>query len=187
MLDASSLPLEENIEQTKKVVEAAHACGVSVEAEIGHVGGLEGGANLTGNVADSSGFTTPEMAVKFCSAAKPDALAVAFGTVHGVYKGTPHLDLERLHSIREQIDIPLVMHGGSGLSPDDFRAAVKNGINKINFYTGMTIAATKRAGEFIKEKSGRVGFEDVCREAQAEMQKIVEEHIDIFGTQKLSA
>ncbi len=185
MLDASAKPIEENIEWTKKVVEASHACGVSVEAEIGHVGGLEGGSNLSGNVADESGFTTPEMAEYFCNEAKPDALAVAFGTVHGVYKGQPKLDLERLSKIRKTIDVPLVMHGGSGLTPEMFRNAVANGINKINFYTGMTLAASASARTVLNEKDGKIGFEDVCRTAQKTMSDVVSEHIDIFGTQPL--
>ncbi|MGM9608523.1 MAG: ketose-bisphosphate aldolase [Oscillospiraceae bacterium] len=186
MLDASAKPLAENIEMTRKVVEAAHACGVSVEAEIGHVGGLEGGDNLSGNVADESGFTTPEMAEYFCREAGPDALAVAFGTVHGVYKGTPHLDLDRLSAIRRAVDVPLVMHGGSGLTADMFRDAVRCGINKVNFFTGMTLAASASARALLEEKDGKVGFEAVCRTAQDTMRSVVEEHIGIFGTQPLT-
>ena len=100
MFDGSMLPYEENVRETKALVRAAHACGVSVEAEIGHVGGLEGEADPEGSVADGSGFTEPEMAERFAAETGVDALAVAFGTVHGKYRGEVNLDFARLAKIR---------------------------------------------------------------------------------------
>ncbi len=141
MLDASDLPLEENIALTEKVVRLCHPLGISVESELGHVGGLEGYTYSDHNPEDESGYTVVSEAVKFISETKADALAVAIGTVHGVYKAAPKLNLQRLSELRQAVDVPLVMHGGSGLSDDDFRSAVKAGITKTNIFTDLTIAA----------------------------------------------
>ncbi len=187
MLDASSLPMEENIAATKKVVEAANAAGVSVEAEIGHVGGSDPVGNLKGNDIDTSAFTPVEDAVYFREQTDVDALAVAFGTVHGVYKGEPHLDLERLAAIRAAIDIPIVMHGGSGMDADKYRQAIANGVSKINFYTAMSVAGETAVKKMLDDANGDlVPFEFVLDAAQNAIQDIVEKHLDIFGTQPLS-
>lgn len=116
-----------------------HAVGVSVEAELGAVGGDEGGA-LYGH-ADEALFTDPLRAREFVDATGIDALAVAIGNAHGKYKGEPKLDFPRLDAIRQQTGLPLVLHGGSGISDADFRRAIELGIHKINFYTGMSQAA----------------------------------------------
>lgn len=185
MLDGSSLPLEENIRLTKKVCEVAHACGISVEGEIGHVAGHEGNM-IEGNVADSSTYTKVEEASRFVDETGVDALAIAFGTVHGVYKGEAKLDYHRLSEIRAAVSIPLVMHGGSGLSPEAFRTAISNGINKINFFTGMSLGATSEAKRVIEERSGKLYFGDIINAGVRRASEIVSEHIDIFGTQELS-
>lgn len=119
MFDGSTLEYEENIRQTREVVKMCHAVGVSVEAELGAVGGDEGGA-LYGH-ADESLFTDPMMARDFVDRTGIDALAVAIGNAHGKYKGEPLLDFPRLDAIRQQAAIPLVLHGGSGISDDDFK------------------------------------------------------------------
>ncbi|MDU4171981.1 MAG: ketose 1,6-bisphosphate aldolase, partial [Citrobacter freundii] len=139
MFDGSTLEYEENIRQTREVVKMCHAVGVSVEAELGAVGGDEGGA-LYGH-ADESLFTDPMLARDFVDRTGIDALAVAIGNAHGKYKGEPLLDFPRLDTIRQQAAIPLVLHGGSGISDDDFKRAIELGIHKINFYTGMSQAA----------------------------------------------
>lgn len=180
MLDGSSLPFEENVALTKKVVEVAHACKVTVEAEIGHVAGHEGNM-LDGNVADESAYTTVDEAVKFYEQTNVDCLAVAVGTVHGVYKGTPKLDYERLQAIRVAIPIPIVMHGGSGLSPDDFKKAIAHGINKINFFTGMSLGAAEAVKELMKERD-KIQMGDIIECGQKAAFDIVSEHIDLFGT-----
>lgn len=180
MLDGSSLPFEENVALTQKVVEVAHACGVTVEAEIGHVAGHEGNM-LDGNVADESAYTTVDEAIRFYEQTQVDCLAVAIGTVHGVYKGTPKLDYERLQAIRDALPIPIVMHGGSGLSPDDFKKAVAHGINKINFFTGMSLGAAEAVKNLIKEKD-KIQMGDIIDCGQQAAFDIVSEHIDIFGT-----
>jgi len=139
MFDGSTLEYEENIRQTREVVKMCHAVGVSVEAELGAVGGDEGGA-LYGH-ADEAWFTDPAKARDFVDRTGIDTLAVAIGNAHGKYKGEPKLDFARLEAIRQQTGLPLVLHGGSGISDADFRRAIGLGIHKINFYTGMSQAA----------------------------------------------
>ena len=125
MFDASAKPYEENLAETAEVVRIAHAMGATVEGEIGHVGSA-----ADGDDAKSDMYTTPEEAVAFQKATGVDALAVAIGTAHGVYKSKPNLNLARLAEIRAALDTPLVLHGGSGLSDDDFRNTIAGGIAK---------------------------------------------------------
>lgn len=179
MYDGSSLPMEENIAITKEVVKVAHTCGVSVEAEIGHVAAPEG------SVADESKFTKPEDAAYFVEQTGVDALAIAFGTVHGVYRGTPHLDLERLQAIKKLVDVPLVMHGGSGLPEQDFRNAVKYGINKINFFTGMSLATIAAMRKLIEETDGRVRYIKLYDTALQTVIACAKEQMEIFGTKSV--
>jgi ketose-bisphosphate aldolases len=185
MLDGSSLSFEQNIAATRKVCEVAHACGISVEGEIGHVSGHEGNM-LDGNIADASAYTNVEEAALFVRETDVDALAIAIGTVHGVYKGVPKLDYERLRDIRKAVSVPLVMHGGSGLSPETFRLAIQNGMNKINFFTGMSLGATDAAKKIIEERKGKLYFGEIVEAGMNRATEIVSEHIDIFGTQPLS-
>ncbi|MEE0419322.1 MAG: class II fructose-bisphosphate aldolase [Lachnospiraceae bacterium] len=139
MFDGSTLDYEENIRQTKEIVKVAHALGVSVEAELGHVGGAEGG----GDDGHEEMYTRVEQAKDFTSRTGIDALAVAIGTAHGEYKVKPVLDINRLREIRNAVDVPLVLHGGSGLSDLDFRNCIANGISKVNIFTDMSKAAVK--------------------------------------------
>jgi ketose-bisphosphate aldolase len=134
MYDGSKLPLEENIANTKRVVDAAHAAGVGVEAELGQVGMGDQYDSLGGQ---RIGFTDPESVEHFVAETDVDFLAIAFGNAHGLYKGEPHLDLELVGKIRQRVDVPLVMHGGTGLSDEQFRSAIAAGISKINFATSI--------------------------------------------------
>ncbi len=138
MYDGSRLPLEENIANTKRVVEAAHAAGVGVEAELGHVGFGDQYDTLGGQ---RLGFTDPASVEHFVEATGVDFLAIAFGNAHGLYKGEPRLDLELVDRIRCLVDVPLVMHGGTGLSDEQFRGAIAAGISKINFATSILNSA----------------------------------------------
>ena len=142
MFDGSSLPLEENIAQTRQVVEAAHARGAGVEAELGHVGV---GSDYLDPEKVKSGYTDPSTAERFVAETGVDFLAIAVGTAHGVYQGTPELDIARLAEIRRRVDIPLVLHGGSGLSDIQFRAAIEAGISKVNVFTDLGLTACQRA------------------------------------------
>ena len=134
MYDGSKLPLEENIANTKRVVDAAHAAGAGVEAELGQVGMGDQYDSLGGR---RIGFTDPETVEHFVGETGVDFLAIAFGNAHGLYKGEPRLDLELVGEIRRRVDVPLVMHGGTGLSDEQFHAAIAAGISKINFATSI--------------------------------------------------
>ncbi|MEA4895099.1 MAG: class II fructose-bisphosphate aldolase [Oscillospiraceae bacterium] len=180
MFDGSQLPLDENIEKTRDIVRIAHAAGVQVEAEIGHVAAPEG--NPEGSVAKSEFFTDPDDAERFAKETGVDALAVAVGTVHGVYKGTPKLDYERLVEIRKRVGIPLVMHGGSGLPEDDFKKAVQNGMSKINFFTGMMMEGVSAMYEMLKEKDGRVRYLNLQQKLQSVICERVKQQMEVFGT-----
>lgn len=184
MFDGSSMTYEENVAVTKKVVEVAHICGVTVEAEIGHVAGHEGNM-LDGNVADESAYTTVEEAVRFYKDTDVDCLAVAIGTVHGVYKGTPKLDYDRLNAIRKALPIPIVLHGGSGLTDQDYKKLVAHGINKINFFTAMTIAAAEAVRKLMEENQ-KLQMTDIVMAGQKAAKDIVSHHIELFGTLPLS-
>lgn len=179
MIDGSALPNEENAAITQKVVESAHAAGVSVEGEIGHVGGGEGG--LDGCTADESMYTRPEDAKAFAEATGVDALAVAFGTVHGIYKGEPRLDLERLSAIKKTVTVPLVMHGGSGVSEADFLRAIEAGINKINLFTEISMAAAAKSAEYAQARGNRLHFAEMVYTARMEVFGIAKKYIQLFS------
>ena len=148
MFDGSAGDADANIELTRKVVEMCHARGVTVEGEIGHVGN----ADVEGD--QDNNYTTPEEAKAFVEATGVDALAVAIGTAHGAYKHKPCLDLNRLAEIRSTIDTPLVLHGGSGLTDDDFRNTIKNGIAKVNIFTDLCLAGERACMRGLEENAG---------------------------------
>ena len=135
MFDGSAGDVDQNIADTREIVKIAHAMGATVEGEIGHVGQAETNDNAT-----DDRYTTPVEAVDFLEKTGVDALAIAIGTAHGAYKTKPQLDIERLKAIRDKVDRPLVLHGGSGLSDDDFRNTVTNGIAKVNIFTDLCVA-----------------------------------------------
>lgn len=137
MYDCSTDPYEENVRKVKELTYIAHSFGATVEGELGHVGDNEG----AGKMDDPSAYyTDPEQAADFVARTKVDALAIAVGTAHGAYKFTPKLDFERIETIKNTIDTPLVLHGGSGLSDEDFRRAIACGISKINIFTDINVA-----------------------------------------------
>lgn len=134
MVDRSTLPYEENVAQVKEIVKIARAVGVSVEAELGHVGfGFEY------DKTRDSGLTDPKQAVEFVEETGVDCLAVAVGTSHGTYKGDPKLEFELLEEISSKVDVPLVLHGGSGTGDENLQKAVGKGIQKINLFTDLNI------------------------------------------------
>lgn len=138
MFDGSTGDAEQNIKDTSNIVKIAHSFGATVEGEIGHVGE----ASTCDNVV-SDKYTTPQEAIDFIEKTGVDALAIAIGTAHGAYKEKPCLDLERLKQIRAKVDTPLVLHGGSGLSDDDFRNTIKYGIAKVNIFTDLCLAGVE--------------------------------------------
>jgi fructose-bisphosphate aldolase class II len=139
MFDGSHLPYEENVRQTKEVVRVAHAVEVCVEAELGSVGLERGGPDST--------LTDPALAVDFVEKTGVDTLAISFGNAHGVYRGEPNLDLDRVRKIHSLVDIPLVMHGASGLAEDEYPRIVASGISKVCYYTAMGIGAARVLGD----------------------------------------
>lgn len=177
MYDGSILPYEENVANTQKAVALAGRYGANVEAEIGQMPSREGG-----NVSAGGGpvYTEPELAVQFCRETRIDALAPSFGTAHGIYKSKPVLDLERVKVISEKTGLPLVMHGGSGVSAEDYRLAIRNGIRKINYYSYMAKAGTEGAAMVIAQ-SETAYFHQVANAAQDAMQMDAERAMAIFA------
>lgn len=171
MYDGSVLPTEENVKNTKEAVQAAKKTGASVEAEIGSMGAREGGDGGSASI-----YTDPDAAVKFVADTGIDALACAFGTVHGFYKETPKLDFERLSEIYSRIDVPIVMHGGSGVSEKDYREVIKRGVRKVNYYTYMA----KAGGDAISNKE-YAQFHDALLDAEKAMKENVKAAIGIFA------
>lgn len=182
MIDGSRLPFEENIAQTRRVVEMAHACGVTVEGEIGHVGASSGSME---SVRDDTSYTEPEAALEFAEKTGVDALAVAIGTVHGVYKSTPKLDFERLEEIRSLVSVPLVMHGGSGLSAENFKHVIESGISKINAFTNLTLKVSEEIGKEMPELSRGMSHEISLHMTEYAKQEVLR-HIRLFGTQPVA-
>lgn len=144
MIDGSHSPYEENIAITKSVVDACHPAGVPVEAELGKVGGKED--DLDGG---DGGYTVPSEAADFVEKTGVDSLAVAIGTAHGVYKGIPKLDVDRLSEIRKVVTIPLVLHGTSGVPDDAVRECIRRGICKVNYATDLRIAFSTGLKEYL--------------------------------------
>jgi len=178
MVDASTSPLSENIERTRAVVEMAHACGVPVEGELGYVAGVEGedAERHPGDVI----YTSPEEAEQFVRETGVDFLAVSIGTVHGRMRGEPRLDFERLAAINERIGVPLVIHGGTGLSDAQFERLVANGVAKINYYTALADAAGSAIRTNAEDADNR-SYTDLVRGVQGAIQAEVERCIALWG------
>lgn len=180
MYDGSVLPYEENLANTKKAVAMAKAYNCGVEAELGALASREGGGAAVGGPV----YTDPEEAVAFCGETGIDALAPSFGTAHGIYKAKPVLDLERVKVIAEKTGLPLVMHGGSGVSPEDYRTGIANGLRKINYYSYMSKAGTSAVKELL-EKEDVTFFHDLALAAQMAMEADAERAMRVFaGMQK---
>ena len=175
MYDGSELPMAENYANTSIAVSMAAKYGASVEAEVGSMGAREGG----GGPKSESIYTDPEEAKKFVAETGIDALACAFGTSHGMYKEQPKLDFERVRKIHSMIDVPLVMHGGSGVSEDSYRKLIQDGIRKINYYSYMATAggiAVMVAG-MLKTST----FHDVALCAERAMKDNVIQALNVFS------
>jgi fructose-bisphosphate aldolase class II len=178
MLDSSALPFDENVRETKAVVEAAHAICVGVEGEIGHVGMGDDYENLS---AIKAALTLPDEAVRYVKETGVDAVAVAVGSAHGHYKGEPKLDFERLSEIRNVVETPLVLHGGSGISERDFRESIRRGISKINIYTHLADAALEAARAQLADPNVKHFFQ-LQYATQDAIREVVERYMDVFGS-----
>ena len=179
MVDASTHELSENAERTKAVVEMARGCGVPVEGELGYVAGVEGedAEKHPGEVV----YTSPEEASDYVSRTGVDFLAVSIGTVHGRMRGKPRLDFDRLDRINEALGIPLVIHGGTGLSDEQFRGLIERGVAKINYYTALSDAAAKRIRENVAA-APRGGYTALVRGIQEPMQAEMERCMRLWGS-----
>lgn len=176
MFDGSHYSLEENIQKTKEVVELTKQYGATVEAEIGRVGGSEDGSENIEML-----LTDKQEAKRFAEETKVDALAIAIGNAHGMYKGDPNLRLDRLQEIDQQVEIPLVLHGGTGISADDFRKCIQHGIRKINVATATfhnVINTVNQSVETIPYSDYFVFHQDVIHAAYENFKY----HMEIFGS-----
>ena len=174
MFDGSAGDYESNTAVTREVVRVSHAFGATVEGEIGHVGEA-----VTRDNATSDRYTTVKEAKAYLADTGVDALAIAIGTAHGAYKAKPCLDLERLAAIRAAVDTPLVLHGGSGLSDDDFRNTVARGIAKVNIFTDLCLAGEAGMKEGLEKGIGYLEMRNLKKDY---IKRAVMRKIELFGS-----
>lgn len=192
MYDCSALPFEENIAKVKKFVQIAHAAGITVEAELGVMASTEEDTHADAetqvltNEDIKKFFTEPEEAKIFAEETGCDALAVCFGTMHGIYAEPPMLDIDRVKEIRAALpkDCRVVMHGASGVEFSQVQNAIDAGCSKINYYSYMAKATTKFVGELIAEKEGKIAYHEVQEEAYKFMKSYAKEVILAFKNGK---
>ena len=185
MFDGSVLPFEENAKKTAEITKYAHAKGITVEAELGHVGNASVGSISETGTDDDPGetLTVPEEVAKFIEITDVDALAVAIGTSHGVYKKTPELRIDRLDEITAVCNRPLVLHGGSGTPDCQMQNAIQHGITKINIYSDVVGALNKG----LKDKLNIIENPStwpfiVFEDARAMMKEVVKDKLRKFGS-----
>lgn len=178
MIDASAESFAENVRRTREIVQMAHAKGVTVEAEIGHVGQ---GENFAALESSESVYTTTEEAIEFVAQTDVDSLAVSIGTIHGVYKNlqTPCLNFERLHALAQQVPVPLVLHGGSGTGDDNLRRCATEGISKINIFTDFLTGAMQR---ITQDKAA--DYLAVKRAANQGMAEVLAHYYKVFAKER---
>ena len=176
MIDASRYSLEENITITKKVVEYAHTKNVTVEAEVGHIGGSEDG--ITSEIA----YATLEDCIKLKEATNIDSLAPALGSVHGIYKGAPNLDFERMSQIKEATNLPLVLHGGTGIYDEQIKKSIECGITKININTELQIKWTENIREYIKQNPNQYDPRKIISSGEKGVKEAILEKIQLLGS-----
>ena len=176
MIDASKKELPENIAITKRVVDYAHAKGVTVEAEVGHIGGTED------NITSSATNARLEECVELYEKTGIDALAPALGSVHGFYKGEPNLDFETMKTINDTLPIPLVLHGGSGIPDDMIKKAIECGIAKINVNTELQVAWSNAVREFVKNDQEAYDPRKIIGSGEKALKEKAHEKIVLFNT-----
>lgn len=178
MIDGSHYPFEENVAMTQAVVEYAHPRGITVEAEVGSIGGQEG--RLVSQSSIYAEVTDCENLVKLTGI---DSLAPSLGTVHGLYKGEPKVDFERMHEIQRTVKIPLVLHGASGLYPDQIKKAISFGTAKINVNADNHIAFTRTVRDILNNNQEIYSVYDYVTEGQKSVKEKVKEKIRLFGSE----
>jgi fructose-bisphosphate aldolase class II len=179
MIDASLAPLEQNIALTCRAVELAHAKGASVEAELGHVGQ---GDDVSSEDQQQAHLTRVDEAERFVKETGVDALAVSIGTLHGLYKGTPHLDFERIAQLRAACPIPLVLHGGSDTPDQDLRRAIEIGIDKINIWTDVRIPFLQTLKEKLDAPIGKIEVHEAFGAARSAATEVIRQKNQLLGS-----
>jgi fructose-bisphosphate aldolase class II len=179
MMDGSRLPLDENIEVSRKAAEMAHAVGISAEAELGRVGS---GSEEPSEEDRRKFMTDPEEARRFVDETSVDALAVAIGSAHGLYKFKPKLDFDLLKEIRKTVNVRLVLHGGSDLPEDQIRRSIELGITKVNVATDLAVAYTKALREVVDSYEGIIWSGRVFNATREAMKELVRAKIQLFGS-----
>ncbi len=179
MIDGSKLPLDQNIALTNRVLAVARAVGISVEAELGKIGGTED--DIVVSEKDAL-FTNPQEAKEFVEATGVDSLAVAIGTAHGRYKGVPQLDFERLKKIRSLVNVPIVLHGSSGVPDEAIREAISLGVRKVNIDTNIREAFVEAARKVINEKPNEIDPRNILGPARLAATEVIREKIRLFGS-----
>lgn len=177
MIDGSHETFEDNIAITKKVVEYAHKAGIPVEAELGKVGGKEDDVEADGNI-----YTDVDDAVTFVKETEVDSLAIAIGTAHGFYQGTPVLDKERLSEIAKVVSVPLVLHGASGIADSEIADCVSRGICKVNFATELRAAYTNAIRKLAEEIAKEYDPKAFGKAGMAAVKEIVKNRIQVCGS-----
>lgn len=181
MYDCSTDTYEENVRKVKEMADIAHSYGATIEGELGHVGDNEGSAEGSSHLADPSAFfTDPGLAKDFVEKTGVDALAIAVGNAHGAYKLPPKLDFERIRTIAKTVDVPLVLHGGSGLTDNDFKQAIQDGISKVNIFTDINVAAVE--AEFKKFSDMNKGIIDLIPAAVEAVKLATMNKLELFGS-----
>lgn len=182
MYDCSTDSYEENVRKTKEMAYIAHCFGATIEAELGHVGDTESSAEGNSILDDPSKYyTDPDQARDFVESTGVDALAIAVGTAHGHYKFKPKLDFDRIEKIASLISVPLVLHGGSGLSDDDFKTAIARGICKVNIFTDINTAGATAAAAALQ--AGKTALTDLVLPEVAAIEASVTEKLSLFGSE----
>jgi len=179
MFDGSHYPFEENVRLTKEIVKAAHAMGVSVEGELGTIGGVEDDINV--DDADAA-LAKPEEAIRFWEETGVDALAIAVGTAHGMYKGEVKIRFDIIEAVASKIPVPIVLHGGSGVPDDMIRESIRLGVGKINVNTENQIACTNKIREILGNDPKLYDPRKYLGPAREAMKQVVREKIRLFGS-----
>ena len=176
MIDASKYSLEENVDMTKQVVEYARIKNITIEAEIGHIGRSED--NMSSEIA----YAKVDDAVKLYNETKIDFLAPALGSVHGLYKGEPCLDFDKMKEISEKTNIPLVLHGGTGIDDEKLKKSIASGICKVNIKTELQIAWTKAVRKFLSEDTKAYDPRTVIKSGEQSMKQAIEHKVNVLGS-----
>ena len=183
MIDGSLLPLEENIEISKKVVEMSHRYNASVEGEIGGIAGEEGVADTEQDSPDYIPYTDPVEAQQFVAATNVAALAIAVGTAHGIYNSEPHINFDVIKEISSMVDTPLVMHGATGVSDASIQKAVSNGIRKINYFSGLLQRAMDEIRSYNSQSNDFYQFKQLMKN---QWHNVISEQIEIYDNLPVS-